>query len=410
MSRASPYIVAGLILKGNGNLGERLPILIDRKTRLPMTRPMEWVLSLRRSAPVAALTIERELRYLGNFDAWLRSEGLDISDPFSFVDKFTPNRIEASLRPWLGRDESDRKVKKLSVQPEQIRARIDVIRDYTTWTLTNAQRAMSVRTQAKEYIAFQIAKDSIRKSLEDIKPTQFSDSSVEGLSNEDATQLIIYIRPSNLENPWARGSSEMAVALRYRNELIVLLMLAFGPRRGDLLKLYTVDVKTHGSNPTLWIRRRPDDPNDPRIWEPNAKTEERMLPLDPSLAKMLNEYILKYRPLMPNYKKTPYLLLASDNGTPLASRSVNDIFDSLKSKFTGIHPHVLRHTHNDRLLVHCKAARISEKDAASHAMYLNGWLGDNLGIYTRRESRESARRISLTVQRNIFAPVDDVPY
>lgn len=410
MSKSSPFVVTRIILAGDGNRGERMPILMERQSRVPVTLAMEWTLSTRRSDPVSANTMERELRYLALFEAWLRRENASLNQPMDFVDFFTPGRVEASLRPWLGRDESDRKVKKLSVGPDLIRQRIEVVANYVDWVLRNAGRSLSVRTQAAQVLAFGAARNDIAKVFKDILPTQNEESNKEGLSKQDSSRLLEFVEPTSPQNVWARGNSKEAIALRYRNQLIVLLLMAFGPRRGDILKLYTGDVKTHSTNPTLWVRRRPDDPNDPRKWEPNAKTQERMLPLDPYLARVLNDYVLEYRKLIPNNKKSPYLLLSTSTGSPLSARALNDVFENLTSAFPGLHPHLCRHTHNDRLRAYCRQNGIDDKDALNHMMYLNGWLGDNTGIYTKRDARESAHRVSSAVQRSIFELVEDVPF
>ena len=410
MGRSSPFLVTRIVLRGHSNIGERLPILLDRQSRKPVTAVMEWALSVRRNKPVSTNTLERELRHLGHFEAWLKLNGLSVRDPIAFVDAFTPNRIEASLRPWLGKDMSDQKVKKISINPSGIRDRIQVIAAYVDWVLQNAERSLSVRTQAAQILALRATRESVARSLSDILPTQNEGSKADGLSSSEVTRLLAIINPQNPHNPWARGNSDEADAIRKRNQVIVLLMLAFGPRRGDVLKLQTGDVKTHGSEPTLWVVRRPDDPKDSRKFEPNAKTQERMLPLDAYLARILDDYISDYRKLVPNYKKSPYLMLSSSTGRPLSSRAVNDIFELLKFEFPGIRPHICRHTHNDRLRAYCRLHGVDNKDAVSHAMYLNGWLGDNTGIYTQREARMSAHMISRSVQRDLFTPIEHVPF
>jgi hypothetical protein len=53
---------------------------------------------------------------------------------------------------------------------------------------------------------------------------------------------------------------------------------------------------------------------------------------------------------------------------------------------------------------------IGEAEATEHAMYLNGWLGDNSGTYTQRSRREAAHKVSRKVQRDLFAQVEDVPF
>jgi integrase len=409
LGKSTPYLVTRLILKGQENRGERLPFMLRRDTRLPHVHAMEWVFK-RRGARVASNTIEGELRVLNWLEWWLENEGLSMDDPFKFVDTFTPGRIEASLGPWFARDFSDRKVKKLSVTPEVIRRRLDVASSYIDWRLDNAMRELSVRTESTKIQALAKIRESILETLADIAPTQSSSSQKEGLSKSQVVRLLEMTEPTNSQNPWARGYSDAALALRARNQLVIQLMLAHGARRGDLLKVCTADVKTHGSEPALWIRRRPDDPVDPRRWEPNAKTCERILPLDPSLTRLVNDYIKNYRSKIPGHKKTPYLLLATNSGRPLSTRSVNDIFEALKPQFPGIHPHILRHTHNDCLEETCKQMGIGEAEATEHAMYLNGWLGDNSGTYTQRSRREAAHKVSRKVQRDLFAPVEDVPF
>ena len=409
MGKSTPYLVVRLILKGQENRGERLPMLLRRDTRLPQVHAMEWVFK-RRGAKVASNTIEGELRVLGWFGWWLEKEGLSMDDPFKFVDAFTPGRIEASLGPWLARDFSDRRVQKLSVTPEVIRQRLAVVSSYIDWRLDNAMRELSVRTESTKIQAMAKIRDSIVVTLATIANTQTSSTRKEGLSRAEVVRLLEVVEPQSYQNPWARGDSAAAFALRARNQLIVHLMLAHGARRGDLLKTCTADVKTHGAEPTLWIRRRPDDPNDPRKQEPNAKTCERILPLDSSLTRLLNDYIQNHRTKIPGHKKTPYLLLATDSGRPLAMRSLNGIFEALAPQFPGIHPHLLRHTHNDCLAETCKQMGISAAEATEHAMYLNGWLGDNTGTYTQRTRREAAHRVSRRVQREMFAPIEDVPF
>lgn len=419
MSRSSPFLVTRIILQGEGNRGERLPVLLRRSTRVPLELPMTWILSVRRSAPVSSNTMERELRHLGLLEYWFETERrtkgsvaaekLDLLNPLDFIDSFTPGRIENSLRPWFGRDESDKKVKKLAVHNEEIVERLTVASKYVDWVLENAQRELSIRTQYTQAMAFNAARASIKKTFERLMPTQSTSSKKQGLAKQDVYKLISLIEPKNPNNVWARGNSETAIGLRCRNQLIVTLMLAFGPRRGDVLKLHTADVKTHGREPELWIQRRPDDPKDPRLWEPNSKTEERILPLDPALATLFDDYVLKFRVLIPGYKKTPYLILASD-GRPLSTRSLNEIFEALKPEFPGMHPHMLRHTHNDRLREFCRLEGMDDKTAEDHAKYLNGWVGDNRNTYTKRAARIEAQNLSKRVQRDLFSTNEDMPF
>lgn len=176
MGKSNPFIVTRLVLKRDENRGERLPMLLRRESRLPHAPAMEWALSLRRSAPVSSATLDRELRQLALVEWWCEREGLSLNDALAFIDAFTPGRIEASLCPWLSRDQSDRKVKKLSVSPEEIRERLAVASSYIDWRLNNAQRALSVRREPEKCLAIEAARASIARSISLVEPTQHSDA------------------------------------------------------------------------------------------------------------------------------------------------------------------------------------------------------------------------------------------
>jgi len=46
--------------------------------------------------------------------------------------------------------------------------------------------------------------------------------------------------------------------------VLILLLLTFGYRRGEALKIYVSDVNVRGRKPHIVVGRRPDDPNDTR--------------------------------------------------------------------------------------------------------------------------------------------------
>jgi len=409
MGHLSPFFVKPIILQGDENAGERFPMLMHRATHLPVTRAIEWALLSRRPL-VAVNTLGRNIREVGHFEHWMLTEHLSLDDPFDFADAFTPIRIQASLRPWFGRDFSDRKVRKLAVSPEHVRSRLETTLQYVDWHLREAHSSLSVRTQAKEILAFEVVRQNIKQALRDVMPTQSSKPDIEGLDDASVARVFEYIAMKGRSSPWGYGDSKRTLVLRKRNQLIVTLMLCFGIRRGDLLKLVTGDVLTHGSDPVLAVRRRPDDPRDSRLIEPNSKTQPRDLPLDPVVTRQLNDFVSEYRELIPKAKRTPYLFLEVVDGRPLSLRALNDVFEALQPEFPGIRPHICRHTHNTRLRKHCRRAGIPEKEELEHAKYLNGWLGDNSDAYTKREAREAARRLSLAVQRGLFAAIEDVPF
>jgi integrase len=297
MGHLSPFFVKPIILQCDENAGERLPMLMHRATHLPVTRVLEWALLSRRTL-VASNTLGREIREVGHFEHWMLTVDLNLDDPFAFADAFTPIRIQASLRPWFGRDFSDRKVKKLAVSPEHVRSRFETTLGYVDWHLRKAQSSLSVRTQANEIVAFEIVRQNIEKALREVMPTQSSEPDIEGLDDATVARVFQRIAVEDRSSAWGYGNSERTLVLRKRNQLIVTLMLCFGIRRGDLLKLVTGDVLTHGPDPVLAVRRRPDDPRDSRLIEPNSKTQPRDLPLDPVVTRQLNDFVANYRKLM----------------------------------------------------------------------------------------------------------------
>src|SRR6185436_20489803 len=98
-----------------------------------------------------------------------------------------------------------------------------------------------------------------------------------GLSDEEVTELRAVVKPTAQENPFKS-------VCRFRNFLIIELMLQTGLRRGELLKIKLVHLP-RGPKDTLTIERSPDDRDDPRRNEPKAKTLGREIPLSKSLSK-----------------------------------------------------------------------------------------------------------------------------
>lgn len=159
-------------------------------------------------ADIHRASLDRELRHVALLEWWFEQEGLTLDDPMAFIDAFVPGRIEASLRPWMARDQSDRKVKKLSVSPEEIRDRLAVAKSYIKWTLNNAQRALSIRLEPEKCLAFEAATTSICKSLDIVAPTQVSERKKEGLTKSDEARLLQAIEPMSPNNPWGQRHLE----------------------------------------------------------------------------------------------------------------------------------------------------------------------------------------------------------
>ncbi|MHB8881811.1 MAG: tyrosine-type recombinase/integrase [Thermodesulfovibrionales bacterium] len=144
-------------------------------------------------------------------------------------------------------------------------------------------------------------------------------------------------------NPASKVYKPGVVALR--NWAIFLILIDSGIRKGELLSLYIEDLPFRSTDP-LRIRRRPDNPIDPRKKPPQVKTRNRQLTLLPQTVEAIQAY-LEYR----GNAKYPFLFLSDTNSTPLSFSSLNGMFKIAKKR-SGINfsAHVLRKTrHYNRL-------------------------------------------------------------
>lgn len=161
-----------------------------------------------------------------------------------------------------------------------------------------------------------------------------------GLTSEQEDVLLNKLHPESEYNPWPKLE-----AIRVRNYLIVLLLIMLGIRRGEMLGIKLADVDYRKNR--IKIIHRPNDKDDPRVLEPNVKTNERVLPVTEELMAIINWYINKRREFK-FFKTHPYLILAHGRkeGSPLSIKSVDAVFNTAKKAFPvlkGVTPHTLRH-------------------------------------------------------------------
>jgi integrase len=222
-----------------------------------------------------------------------------------------------------------------------------------------------------------------------------------GLDREQRLRLLEIIKPDHPQNPFRRQ-------VRFRNWVLIVLLLTFGFRRGESLKLYVSDVNVKGRNPSLTVHRRPGDVADNRASEPAVKTLGRKVPLSPEMAQMLDVFIMHHRPRFPGADMSPFLFFSQD-GYPLALRSVNAVIERIVEclpEFSGIlSPHVLRYTYNDMLQESATAAGMDATQFTAAQNYLNGWSLESTqgALYSRRAIEERAGEISLAHQRSLFS-------
>lgn len=387
--------------------GERLPLVVG-PDHLPVSTPNQWMLNLRRPQ-VQAGTLTTEMRTIAHVHEWAALRGINLDERFKSGNGLRPDETNAlyqNLRyeRTLGRRTAARRLtdaKELVIVAGATQsARVAVARDYLVWGLE--QTLYRIDVADPRYGPIRDRCDILRRQARDFK-RDVSEARPNriGLDDDRRARLLEVIHPEFKRNPFNR-------TVRFRNWVLIVLLLTFGYRRGEALKIYVTDVNVRGRKPHIVVKRRPDDPNDPRANEPAVKTLGRDIPLDPTMAELLSRYIHHHRSQFPNADESPFLFM-SEEGKPLSLRSVNAILERVVQKFpefTGfLSPHVLRYTYNDMLDRTMTEAKMDENAKRAAQNYLNGWnLTSEQGAqYARRANEERAREISLAHQRGMFS-------
>ncbi|MGN4152646.1 tyrosine-type recombinase/integrase [Burkholderia gladioli] len=224
-----------------------------------------------------------------------------------------------------------------------------------------------------------------------------------GLSREEEERLVSIVHPDSPDNPWSRGF------VRRRNWLIVVILLATGMRRGELLGLQIGDL--HSSQPKLRIIRRADAVEDPRRIQPNTKTYDREIELRPPLMRALWDYINKARRSIRAARAVPQVFV-SDEGAPLSHASIDKIFRQLREACPGLlvslTSHVMRHTWNERFSEHAESMGLADAVEEKARNNQQGWSDNSkmAATYTRRHTARKGRDISLKLQERLDDKLD----
>jgi integrase len=223
----------------------------------------------------------------------------------------------------------------------------------------------------------------------------------EGLSTDDQDRLLAVVHPDSPDNPWQRGF------VRLRNWLIVVLLLATGMRRGELLGLQIGDLDQR--LPQIKILRRADAPEDLRLIQANTKTNDRMVEVRPAIMAAVWNYIKNDRRKIKAARKHP-LLIVADDGEPLSFKSIDKLFAQLREACPGlpvrVTSHVMRHTWNERFSEQAELMGLSERREEKARNEQQGWTDDSRSAetYTRRYASRKGREIALKLQEKLDVP------
>lgn len=218
-----------------------------------------------------------------------------------------------------------------------------------------------------------------------------------GLSVEEQRKLLAVVDPESPDNPWVRGF------VRRRNHLIVVLLLASGMRRGELLGLQIGDI--YPNQPKLNILRRADAVEDSRTRQPNTKTYDRAVELSPSVMRTLQEYLKERRGI--KAARNISQVIVSEDGKALSMQAVDKLFKELRAAIPGLPvtltSHVMRHTWNERFSEQAEEMKIPEVTEQRARNSQQGWSDNSntAATYTRRYTDRKGREISLKLQEKL---------
>ncbi|WP_333980124.1 site-specific integrase [Burkholderia orbicola] len=379
--------------------GERLPILLDADRQ-----PIVWInlyiiRTLRpRLSFNSLLKCTRILGYL--FDWAARQKSFSLRTRLTSGNGLTHAEIEGSLYPWLRKNfRSNRKVRTLVVRSGSVDYRLDVVWEFIKWHMQDAITRLPIGSGEIGEVEAKLK--ACKHAFENLsRGRHHSPVHARALSDVELERLLSICQPGSLENPWKKPYQE-------RNWLIIRLMVMLGVRRGELLKVRVSDCHLSRSIPEIRIERSPDDVRDPRINEPQVKTESRQLPCDRQLASDLNQFIVRTRVKIPRADRTPYLF-QSRTGQPMSLNRVNGILEQIGKRhpeFADLHPHCLRSTCATGFRAMALKRGLEEAQVEKDMMYFFGWRSEgSIAPYVDDAIRGEAAEIGLIYQAQLFGP------
>ena len=399
--------------------GETLPALVEPGSA-PAPEPIRYAISILRNAGRAESTIEAHVRAIAAARAWAQSSGLSLEARMATGAGLELREVEGLSHALKAARVPDRtaralqtNVLPLSRSGKEVHRRLPHDRDEMLDPQTGANRVRFVAaylgwlaSHSRAAGSQQLLRDTVKALDARAKAgTRQPSDPRKGLSPEQRDRLFAVIDPSSPDNPFR------SEAVRYRNLAVVACLDETGMRRGELcgLKIPDIDFKKL----TISIHRRPPDPQDPRQQKPKTKSAARPVPIRPELADILFAYLSDWRRAEPGARMHGYVFVSHAGirpGAPLTPRSVGNVFDALERVLGfDLHPHLLRHTWNDRFsaAIDGKARRGDRTPEASEERirnFLMGWSPDSkmAAVYTRRHVERAAEAALRGMHQGLF--------
>lgn len=392
-----------------------MPFLVRAGIGLPLEAPTFWIVAQRRASGMQPNTLANDLRFLMYLYLWADARGVDVQqrlregvffslsevlDVVNFCGRFLADALEEmEERPSnLVRLDRRRKGTGRSVQSGEKRNRLAAIRSFVEFTSADFLSNLAQWPQRWDHYNAVRAHclDLLQGYLDGLpKPNRDDLGLPEGLEAAALKRLREVIEPDHPENPFEPE-------VRFRNYLIVRLLLDLGIRRGELLGIKVSDCVL-GSSGTITVHRRPDDPDDPRRNKPAAKTAARVLALSARMTELVHEWVVHHRAKIPGARLHPFLIVNSRDGGPMSLSNVNKIFEALRRRVPGLpdelSPHLLRHSWNDTFSEAMDGKGIPEDQEIKWRKRLMGWRNENSARhYLRRTVRRRSNEVLKEMQ------------
>ena len=424
------------------NNGERFPILYNKETG-PVFWPNMYLMAARRPRSVASNTLRRDGRSIMHLYAWACTEGIDLEDRFEAGRFLTLNETEnltrachlrySTLTASLEKDGTQTRRSVIAQMPgtSQVDSgtaymNISVIAAYLDWLAIRMIQGLP-ESRVRESKSLKDAREMMRQQIESRRPMMHGRNTIrarEAVSKEELDIILDVVSPVGWRtgqlsprvkdwkwserNPWQRHP------VRVRNFLIVQTLLNLGIRVGELIGITVDDLKFDKDNFKIVIRRDPDNPNDPRPREPNAKTLDRELAVNAVLGQLLDLYICGVRAKCVNSGKDYGFLFVASDGMPLSDASVRQLWHTLRSRVPelsrDLSSHVMRHTWNYLFSESRDRGRTSPPTLIEQSLeiversYQAGWspTSGTAARYNTRWTQKKGAEASLKLQNEIM--------
>lgn len=385
---------------------ERYCIITDHSTNLPVYYPNLFITSQIRNKNDSVSTMVSSASCLILLLNFLNSRKIDLIERIYSKDFLSISELD-DLRDFSQKKtirENKENINKLARKKDRFVTaktqylRLTVIYKYIEW--------LSLHIVSSQDDFFIGRLNFCIKAIKERRPHKKGRNEIindKSLSEEEVDVLFEIIRIESEINPFRR-------IVQRRNRLMILMLYYLGVRGGELLNIRIRDFNF--SSNQLSIVRRADEKSDSRIIQPLVKTNERVIPLNDTLAKEIHDYILNERREVAGKKKHDYLFVnhrgGVGEGLPLNYAAYSKVIHAIKENSPNLKSltgHMLRHTWNlefSKRMDTMNNAPTEERQEQLRS-YLMGWRSGSgtASVYNKRFVNEKAYEVALELQNNL---------